>query len=234
MPAFITTFILPLLLYSFSAATTASGYADSDELITMGHLFGVAHPSGYPMAVTLTGIFMRLLFFLPPAHAANLLAALVQAGFVYLLYRVFKLIILLLPTRPSSPLFSSPTLDFLAQALALLTGVSSLFWLYGSVIEVVSFTNLLTISVIFSALSWYRLTLAGRHHSPSFYATWVLTGLGLAHIHTFVLLLPGLLILLIFGFKHLPSATLRFPRIILYGLSAAAVSFPIPNLILFF
>ncbi|XP_046906265.1 transmembrane protein 260 isoform X1 [Hypomesus transpacificus] len=53
---------------------------DSGELITAACELGVAHPPGYPLFTLLSRLALALLPSLSPAHAANLLSALMGAG----------------------------------------------------------------------------------------------------------------------------------------------------------
>lgn len=231
MKRLLAPFLIPLLIFSSFAGQFATGYADSDELISMGYLWGVAHPSGYPMAVTIVGIWIRLLSFLNPAHAANLLASTLQALTVFIIYQI----ILTILNRKLDKKDKKNRL--ITKAIALISSYilafSALYWLYAGVIEVVSFTNFLIALTIYSAIKWYLTAVSQKKSSKWFFLTWILVGLGLSHIHTFILITPGLLLLLVKGLKHTNSSLLDISKRLLKGLVVLAISFLIPTIILF-
>jgi hypothetical protein len=182
IPVFI--FILSLAIYWFTANPYPSGYADSDELITTGHLFSVAHPPGYGLIVILVGTFQRLLFFLSPAYASNLLAGILHACTLVIVY---KTAVLLLPkNHRQSHLY--------ILAIGVITaGLSGLFWIYGSVIEVMSLGNLFVALTVFLAVSWANSSKPNT--LKSLLTISMLLGIGIGHLQTLILLAPALLIL---------------------------------------
>ena len=81
--------VASLALYAFTACPTP-GVGDSGELAAAAATFGVAHPPGYPLYTLLTGLGVRALWFLEPAHAANILSGLYGACGVGLLWLLLR------------------------------------------------------------------------------------------------------------------------------------------------
>lgn len=185
-------------LYASTASHFAAGYADSDEFLTAGWLFGVSHPPGYGLLVSMVGLVMRLAPHGMGAWAANLLASTLMSasiGFV------------VMSSAIASDLFDSPhqlsrRLTAISVLLpAYLLGISGLFWLYSGVLEVASLSVLLVSLNVYLSLLWYQCYVSGGSWILPFFATWFVAGLLLGHIQTGILMLPGFLLLLIGGVR---------------------------------
>jgi hypothetical protein len=190
MPVFIPVFFLALCIYLPSASLYPTGYADSDEFLTMGATFGVAHPSGFPLLVLLTGLAQRLATFTNPAHAGNLLAALLQAASLGLIAQTCSLLLV----RKSNP--DTRQYNTLIIAGSLLTAVSRHFWQYGAVLEAPSLTNFLITITLYSAIRWHVSSKKSGAFSSWFFLTCFFAGVSLSHIHTTILIYPSLALIL--------------------------------------
>lgn len=181
LPLPLIVFTASLAVYWFTANPLPSGYADSDEIITAGHLFSVAHPPGYGLNVILIGLFQRLLPFLSPAYASNLLAGLLHALTLTLLYHTAKLI---LPPKNQ---------PWILAAGVLAAGFNGLFWLYSSVIEVMPLADFFIGLILFQAISW-AVNLHPRTFKTIIFLALTL-GFAIGHFQPLILLAPGLLVL---------------------------------------
>lgn len=217
-------FIVSLVIFWFTANPLPSGYADSDELITTGYLLSVAHPPGYGLNILLISLFQHLLFFLPPAYASNLLAGLLHALTLTLLY---KTVVLLLPTKTKR---SSP---WLLAVGVLAAGLNSLFWLYSSVIEVVSLSDFFVSLILYLSVSW--ATSPHPQTRKSILTIAAILGIGSGHYQPLILLAPALLILYLLP-SRLSSWHYKISQILLaimvtlvgFFLSSAVI-FPLNN-----
>jgi tetratricopeptide (TPR) repeat protein len=229
---FTTTFIV----YSFTACRTNPGFADSDEIITISHLLGVAHPPGYPLQIVITKLFTLLPIPGSIAFKANLTSAFLHSLTTTVLYLIFSKLLIILDKKS----LNSSLLKYAIPITgSLLLAFSGPFWLYASVAEVFALNNLLITLTIYSALTWFQISTQNLQKSFSkneikwLLLTAFLAGLGLSHVQTFVLLFPGLIIFLfhtlykykLFSRYHFPI----FPLIIL----TIILSFILPNLLLF-
>ncbi|NMC35710.1 DUF2723 domain-containing protein [Candidatus Beckwithbacteria bacterium] len=197
---------ISLLVYIFSASRTNPGYADSDELITVGYLLGSAHPSGYPLMVVLIKLFTLLPIPGTIAFRANILNSLLHSLTVLAIYLIGLELTRLLPLdndkkgKESNQLL--PTL--IAATGSLFLGFSAMFWLYAGVTEVGPLNDLLGAAAILTTLYWRKFALADSKATFKellcFFLTAILIGIGVSHVHVFVLLLPGFAVALLLTF----------------------------------
>ncbi|MFN8606825.1 MAG: DUF2723 domain-containing protein [Vulcanimicrobiota bacterium] len=162
--------VLALILYVYTAAPSVGPGHDSGELTVAAYCLGVAHPPGYPLYVRLAHAWGGMLGG-DYGWRINLFSGActaLAAGFLADLMR--------LATR------SGPAAALTGLGFALLGSV----WRQSVIAEVFALNF-----AIIAALGWlgWRALEHPRWLWP-FYAT---LGLGLAHHHTFVLALPGLL-----------------------------------------
>lgn len=184
-----SVFGILLITYFSSAAQVPSGYGDSDELITTAYLHGVAHPPGYGINLYLINCFQHLLSFLSPAHAANLFAGFCHALAITLLCSTALTIIDNVDFN-----HEKRALYLGAMAGSIAAGLGGLYWLYSSVIEVMSLGDLFVALIIFVSTKWYFSTLKNRNF---IFLISVLFGLAVSHLQSIILLAPGLLYLFI-------------------------------------
>jgi hypothetical protein len=182
-------FTLFFALYIYSACRLNPSYADSDELITVGNLLGVAHPSGYPLQILLVKLFSLLPISGSVAFKANILSGFLNSLALVFIYRICRHL-LEIELKVEERISKTASIG----AISIL-GVSTLFWLYSSVCEVFALNNLLISLTILFALKWRSDFLKGKDNNKWYFATTVFLGLGLSHLQTFVLIFPGILLI---------------------------------------
>lgn len=136
-------------VYFGSAPNTVSGIADSDELITRAVDGALAHPPGYPIFLTLVGWTIKLLPSWSYFKAANLVANISQAGAISIMYLVAVEML-----DGLGPQLKKSRRQLVAIAASLIVAFAYDFWLYGSVLEVYSFSNLLAATAIYLTLRY--------------------------------------------------------------------------------
>jgi tetratricopeptide (TPR) repeat protein len=78
---FVSIFIITLVVYLSLLPNFITGYADSDELITVAKILGVAHPPSYPLYTLLAALIGRLpIPFLTFAGKVNFLSSILSAA----------------------------------------------------------------------------------------------------------------------------------------------------------
>jgi len=164
-----------MALYAATSCRTVHG-GDSAEFSLVFATMGVAHPPGYPLFTLVSALVVRLLFFVDPAWASNLLSGLWAACAVGLAFAWLRRLGL-----------AASACAFAAIALA----VSRTFWSQAVVAEVYTF-DLLGLLVVLHAgrsaatssrrLGWLWLGLAA--------------GLWLGHRHLNAIFLPGVAVML--------------------------------------
>lgn len=194
-------FLFFFLLYVTTAPRTNAGYADSDLLVTIGYQLGVAHPPGYPLYIILVYLFTHLPIPGTIAFRAHTLSALLQStslSFVFL--ACHQLISYLQPESVTKPaprthLQSSRFNTLIAYAATLSLGTSFLYWLYGSVAEKYPLNNLFISIFIYTII---RMIVGKNSYLP-----WLIlaatTGLALNHHHSFLMLIPTILLFFLFN-----------------------------------
>ena len=175
------------LLY---AATTAPSivalFDDTLEFQLVLPTFGIAHPTGYPLYTLLGGVWSRLLPFGTWAWRVNLLSAGAAATTVALLFVL---------TRRLTHATTGRNDNWAGLTAAIALGLGPVWWLQATVAEVYALHNLLTVAILWAALTIPAVNGAACHRRVM--RMLVLIGLGLAHHRTVVLLLPGVLVYLL-------------------------------------
>ncbi|MEZ4730884.1 MAG: DUF2723 domain-containing protein [Caldilineaceae bacterium] len=185
-------------LYAVTAAPSlVAFYDDSLEFQLVGPIFGIAHPTGYPLYVILGGLWSRVLF--PVGNWSwrmNLFSALAAATTVMLLFLLTQRFIQQI-TQAKTP--SAPTL-WPGLAAAITFGLSPVWWSQATIAEVYALHNLFIAAILLVALNLsisqslaLSITQSPRH--PVTHLC-LLFGLALTHHRTTVLLVPGVAILL--------------------------------------
>jgi len=173
---------------------------DSGELITVAHVWGVAHPPGYPLFTILGHVFGWLPFG-SVAFRANMLSALLDAAAVSV---VFVIIHRLIAAGGDRERVATPWAPLAAAATgALLLAFSSTFWEYSVVAEVFPLNNLFAAVLLLVGLEWARRPQRVR-------LLWLFTflfGLSLTNQQTIVTFLPAFLVLAYAGWTRLRRAT---------------------------
>lgn len=222
-------------IYIFSACRVNPSFADSDEIITNSYLLSVAHAPGYPLQIVLNKIFMLLPVGGTIAFKANLFAGFVHSLAVLLAYLTGLEILKFFYEKE----------DIRKQKLAILTSLfgslilafNGLFWLYSAIFEVHSLNDFLAILIIWLSFKWFWLVLGSDKISKKefwlYIAICFLAGVGLSHVQTYVLILPGLFLMLIFALiKGKKWKQYGFKTLILLPV-IFAIGFILPNLLLF-
>jgi hypothetical protein len=166
---------------------------DSGELISAAWILGVAHAPGYP-TFTLLSHMAGYLPFGNPAFRMNLFSAVLDA----LALGIFSWGILRFLRLETDKLHNRlywlvPVAGTLAGAGLL--GASNAFWLYSTVAEVFALNNFFAAITFVLMLEWVRQPKRNKY----LFLSGLLAGLAMTNQHTFILLMPGLLTLLIGG-----------------------------------
>lgn len=226
-------------VYFLSACRHNPGYADSDEMITIGYLLGAAHPSGYPLQIWLTKLFTLIPVPGSIAFRANLMNGVLHALAVFFIYFSGNLLIKLFNNKEEHTDDHVSYFEMVVPAIgSLMLAFSGLFWMYAGVAEVNALNDFLAAITIWASLRWYWKLNNNKNRSKSEYGwyvlTWFLAGLGMTHVHTYILLYPGLGIMLLYGLiKYKRFSQYGWLRLIL-PLFILIISFLIPNLSLFY
>jgi hypothetical protein len=188
----VVVFAAFLIIYILTASRSVPT-GDSGELITAAWTLGVAHPPGYPTFTLLS----HLAGYLPlgnPAFRLNLLSAFLDALALGILFwgtlRFFRSE----QERVQSKINRLIPLVGTIAGIGLL-GVSRVFWLYSTVAEVFALNNLFSAITLVLFLEWVRQPVRKKY----LYLGGLFAGLAMTNQHTFVLLAPGLLVLLVGG-----------------------------------
>ena len=164
------------LLYLVTCARSIQG-GDSGEFVTVASLGGVAHPSGYPLFGLLSRLFVLAIPFGTATFKVAALSALLAASTLAVLHRAVL----------------RATGDVAAAAVAACgMGLSTLFWRWSVVPEVLSGSTLTAALVV---LVCVRVALGWRGAGAGL-ALGLAFATGVAHHHTAILLAP----LLLYGF----------------------------------
>jgi hypothetical protein len=183
-------------IYSLSAAATPTGIADADELTLTSYFLSVPHPPGFPLFTLLGFLGIHTIgLFTNPAHAANLISAIYQATAVSLFFFLSLQLI---------KLFSQKKHTLLPLIATMLFGFSYLIWNYATIYEITSFTALLAMATLVSAISWYQAKKPQQKYL--FFATWIVAGILLAHYHLAILYFPAFLWLVFAAKKFDPKS----------------------------
>lgn len=173
--------------------TWANQGADGGDLLTAALTGGVPHPTGYPVYQLL----MRLVVALAPSNPARAgawfsaaCAALAVALLADLARRQ------LAPAATGRPL----TLNLAARTGAaaiggLAWGVSAMLWGQATIVEVYALHALLCIALLWFSTRWLETVEAGVEPGPWPLLAGLALGLGLGNHLTFVLMLPGVIVL---------------------------------------
>ena len=173
----IVAFVVPLILYILTIAPNVMP-GDSAELITAMNRFSLPHPPGYPLYILLLKIWTALPINFGPdpvAVKANLFSAIVMSFACYFFFKTARLI-------------TGSSAASLAAALAV--AVSRTVWKFGVVAEVYALNLLLIMLVL------YGIALAREKKNPiGLVIAAFAFGLGLAHHHTIIFLIPLMVVL---------------------------------------
>lgn len=168
--------ILAFGLYAWTGSRTLISCGDSAEMTGAAASFGVAHAPGYPLFTMGGGIFAKILPG-PPAQGVNLFNAFCGAFAVGTLFIILALL-------------TGQVLPSIAGALTL--AFSYHFWLYCHVPEISALNTFFMGFLLCLALPLLQMKNPPASTRRA-YAIAVVTGLGFAHHHSIVFLMPGIL-----------------------------------------
>lgn len=192
--------VASFFLYAATAAPSiVELFDDSLEFQLVGPTFGIAHPTGYPLYILLSGVWSRLLFpFGNWAWRMNLFSALAAAAAVGMTTAVAQQ----LTAEIKGRLAWTPAL-----ATALVFGLGPIWWKQATVAEVYALHGLFVAAILAVAVRLagdfktrnHRPGLAPSSPQPPFTQPsarhiallCLLGGLGLAHHRTVLLLAPA-------------------------------------------
>lgn len=212
-------FIFTLLLYVSTLPNTNTGYADADEFLTVAKVWGVAHPSGYPLYTFMSAIAGRLpLPFLNFAGRVNFMSAVLGGMSIVL---VFLTANLFLRRNHSADKYTLTSSAIAASALAVMFG----FWFYSLNSEMIALhLFLFNLALMLITFSGYKATFTVPHRIKYLVATAIVVGLGIGHNQTFLLFIPTLTYwALLLHWKHI-----RNPKLITALVLITIMAFLLP------
>jgi hypothetical protein len=184
-----------LMVYATTVPDVNTGYADSDEFITVAKVLGVAHPPSYP------------LYTLTAAVAGNLPLPWTFAGrvnFINSIYHSLTVFFVFLSTYLLLKKFSEEQKIRIAVAgiasAALIFSFS--FWIYGITTEVFSLNNLFIAIIFFLLLIWQE-SLEKKKSSRGevlLLISCFIFGLGLSNQQVILLFIPAF-VFFVFSFN---------------------------------
>ncbi|GIW63379.1 MAG: hypothetical protein KatS3mg091_181 [Patescibacteria group bacterium] len=181
-PIEVLVFATPLILYIATLSKTIYG-GDAGDFGSAVLTRSFAHPPGYPFYTMLGIIFAKLPFY-SFVEKISLISAIATTISVYLL---FKIILIL----SEGFKFLSEIEKRLFAFLAILFFVFNyIIWLYSITIEVFALNTTIVLALFYFTLHYLKFK-----QLRYLYIIFFLIGLGLAHHHTFILVLPSILIL---------------------------------------
>lgn len=195
---------LPLLLfvgglYGYTA-TLAPTVLEGDAALFQytPYVLGVTYPTGFPLYILLTKVWLSLLPYGEIAWRMNLFSALCGAAALPLIYRAARRLFGLASEA------GQPALNLAALTATLTFATIPTFWRWAT--EAKTYT--LTILLFGGLLYLLSRAISPAEDSPAFVAWWpLLLGLMISVHNTGVLLIPGLLLL---GWLHFRGRPWRF------------------------
>ncbi len=218
--------IFYLFFYLRTLPATNIGFADSDELLTVGYHLGVAHPPGYPLYILLLFLFTHLPLGLSVATKGHLLSAFLGSlSLAFVFATCWQIVDYWTRKVVKKSFWSTPGGKLLIAFVSTsFLGASFLFWQYSTITEVFALNNLFVSVIIY-------LLVLGLLQPEIITAKWwirlsFLFGLALSHHQTVVLMLPAVLLLMLWNKQQLNIHVLI--RMMFTGL----VGFLVPFLLL--
>ncbi len=205
---FIAVLAALLLIYALSLQTIPNGSShpymiDVGETQVALHVWGVLHPTGYPLYTVLGNLFTPLptALGLTPAAAASLFSALWTLAAVALLYTL---------------LYRTIDAPFLAAAALLGLGLAQSIWVHSVVAEVYSLSLFLLI------LLWWVALAPGWSLRARVWLLAFIGGVAVAHHRALAFTVPALLWVL---WPQLWAARRTWPRLLAGGVALALLGF---------
>ena len=196
---FLFTTLSAFIVYWRTLLPGVSSWGDSAKFQYLAQVWGIPHPTGYPLYLGLTRIFAALPLGGDIAYRVNLLSALCAA---------FAVGILAVAARQMIE-------DYFASGIAaLIFAFSPLFWSQAIQAEVYALNALFVAASFACFFHWWR-----TQQLRSLYAFLLIYGLSFSHHLSMILLAPTFFFLLI---RRNPRLLIR-PRVILVGALGVAL-----------
>ncbi len=169
-------FLLPFALFSYSLAPDVA-YWDTAEMQVVPYIFGIAHPTGFPVFVFLGWVFSHVIWFGTIAWRISLMTAVAMGAAAWLVY--------------------AAVLDFgelppVAFGGAALFSAGEIIWTRGSRAEVHTFAVALAALALWQLARFYR-----TGSTRALYAGALAFGLAVANHGIASLLVPGVVMLVL-------------------------------------
>lgn len=178
------TFIVFLIYFVFFGIfqSTSIYGGDAGDLVTSAFVGGIAHPPGYPL-YSLLGFLLAKIPLSTVAWRVGLISS------------IFSALTLTVIFHWISRITKSALTAFITASILALTYV---YWLYSIVPEVFALNNFLSISLLYAVYLWSQ-----THKTRLLYGAAFIFGLGLAHHHIILFMLPAITYGLFTNRKHL-------------------------------
>jgi hypothetical protein len=185
--AALAAFVVPFAIYAASLPPNVS-YWDTGEMQTVPYIFGISHPTGFPVFVFAGWLFSHAIPFGSVAWRIDLMSSAAMAAAAYFVYRM----VVELENKP-----------ILGVGAALLFATGEIAWTRGARAEVHAVAVALAACAVWAAVRFHR------GGSPrALYASALACGLALANHGIATLLVPGFVLLLLPRARALAPATL--------------------------
>lgn len=180
---------MPLAIYAASLHG-AVAYWDTGEAQTVPWIFGIMHPTGFPVFTILAGIFAHILPIGAVSWRVALFSALAMSGTAWLISRIVRE-------------FDGDA--WIAMASAWIFAFGEVAWTRGTRAEVHALAAFFGVLTLYAAVRWYRTA------EPRVLVGGALAwGLGIACHPIVALLLPALLLLFIVRVRRVAFRTVAF------------------------
>ncbi len=179
-------FCVPLVVYIWSL-TPSVGFWDTGEMQTVPYIFGIAHPTGFPLFILLGYVFSHAVAIFSVAWRMSLMSAIAMAGAAWLVF---------LASRDEG------VDDLIACLCAWTFAFGVVAWTRGTRAEVHALAILLI-----GATIWAALRARATGSTQPLYAAALCMGLAAATHPVMIWAIPGVLILLFLP----PARAKRFP-----------------------
>ncbi len=195
-------FLFTFVLYLVTVPNLNTGFADSDELITVARIQGVAHPPGYPLYTLLATVAGSIPVPLTYAWKINALSSLLHALTTVIIFYIARLLL---------KQMSEKDVTTVAVLGSIILSISFSFWFFSLFAEVFSLNNFLVVLIVLTLLVWQQTKRTGYILLAAFFM-----GLGLSNQQAIILLAPAFLFLLLhINYKVVFNMKIMIPAVII-------------------
>jgi Protein O-mannosyl-transferase TMEM260-like len=171
LPAVVFVFVL--VVFWKTAGSTLLSYGDAAELVTASYTLGIPHAPGYPLYMMIGKLF-SLISWGDVAHRYSVLTCLLGSTTILFVFLILRELL---------------DNSIVASVAAFSLAFSYHFWLYSLVPEISSLHALLVVLLLYMLISWRK---QGVVTYRRIYMVAFVFGLAMAHHHTVLLLVPGM------------------------------------------